>query len=96
MAQLSTKALDLLTHPAELWAAARLVFSRRDLNALILAMPPNKKYCYDMLVLVSRSFAAVIMELQEELRDAVRCAPRCLCRSGFEREGAGVVQAAGS
>lgn len=28
-------------------------------------------YCYRMLVLVSRSFAAVIMELPTELREAV-------------------------
>ena len=67
-------AMDLIKYPSETFAMLRLALTRRNLTKIIDQMGPNKKFCYDILVNVSRSFAAVIMELQDELRDAV-CTP---------------------
>lgn len=54
----------------ELLAMVRVRFSK--------SVPPipadddSKAYCYRVLIQVSRSFATVIQELPDELRDAVR------------------------
>ena len=57
-----------LLHPSEIVSA--VIFLNKKL-------PPypedaNKRYCYEILATVSRSFAAVIQELPDELKDPVR------------------------
>lgn len=64
--------MDFLKHPGETLAMLRLAVQRRSLDKALKAMTANKKFCYDILVDVSRSFAAVIMELPLDLQDAVR------------------------
>ncbi|RUO96775.1 LOW QUALITY PROTEIN: farnesyl-diphosphate farnesyltransferase [Jimgerdemannia flammicorona] len=67
--------LASLRHPAEIEALLKYKFSPPNTNfnrnKKIIANNPTKKKCYDFLFLTSRSFAAVIAELDDELRDAV-------------------------
>ncbi|KAG0172947.1 bifunctional farnesyl-diphosphate farnesyltransferase/squalene synthase [Apophysomyces sp. BC1034] len=66
---------DSLTHPSELRALVAYKFSPKSENKArhqqILATDEPKKKCYDFLNMTSRSFAAVIQELDYELRDAI-------------------------
>lgn len=66
------KIIQLLTHPCELGAVIRLLGFRKPLHP---RNPDNEskslQSCYALLKLTSRSFAAVIEELNPELRDAV-------------------------
>ncbi|AGO11039.1 AaceriAFR444Cp [[Ashbya] aceris (nom. inval.)] len=66
------KALQLFTHPLELKAALKLKFLREPLYPLNGTQSSAElKRCYELLLRTSRSFAAVIMELHPELRNAV-------------------------
>jgi len=65
------KAGDLLRHPGELL----LLLKYKFIYAKKMSLPDNlseaSRYCYEKLPQVSRSFAAVILELPEELREPV-------------------------
>ncbi|SAL94772.1 hypothetical protein [Absidia glauca] len=67
--------LDSITHPSEIKALLDYKFSSKSENKLshqrALASDPNKKKCYHYLNMTSRSFAAVIQELDDDLRDAI-------------------------
>lgn len=67
--------LDSITKPAELQALYKYKFAPKSASAQrlaqTLAKDASKKRCYDFLNMTSRSFAAVIQELDDELRDAV-------------------------
>lgn len=67
--------LASIRHPQELSALINYKFfppnANLKRNELRIANDPSKKKCYDFLFLTSRSFAAVIVELDDELRDAV-------------------------
>ncbi|KAL6939204.1 bifunctional farnesyl-diphosphate farnesyltransferase/squalene synthase [Hanseniaspora osmophila] len=72
------KVSELLLHPVELKSAFILKFFREHLASEVEAnkkvskqQSPELKRCYELLKLTSRSFAAVIMELDPELRDAI-------------------------
>lgn len=65
------KALELLSHPVELKSALKLKFIRQPLYAPRDIASPELTRCYELLKATSRSFAAVIQELNPELRDAV-------------------------
>ncbi|CDO93670.1 unnamed protein product [Kluyveromyces dobzhanskii CBS 2104] len=66
------KVAQLLSHPLELKAALKLKYLRKPLNPDAVAkQSANLTECYKLLTLTSRSFAAVIMELDTELRNAV-------------------------
>jgi len=73
--------MEYVKHPDEVIAMLRLALGRRRLAKEMDAMSnPSKRFCYDILVNVSRSFAAVIMELDPELRDPVYMPPLyCIC-----------------
>lgn len=66
------KLAQLISHPVELKAALKLKYLRKPLfsNADTKSSPDLTR-CYELLELTSRSFAAVIMELHPELRNAV-------------------------
>ncbi|CCH60833.1 hypothetical protein TBLA_0D03330 [Henningerozyma blattae CBS 6284] len=67
-----SKFLQLCTHPLELRAALVLKFIKKPLFKVSeSSIDPNLKRCYELLNLTSRSFAAVIMELNPELRSAI-------------------------
>jgi farnesyl-diphosphate farnesyltransferase len=59
----------LLRHPGDV--VPLLKVKRMADKAKKLPKDPNLAYCYDVLNKVSRSFAIVIQQLDEELRDAV-------------------------
>ncbi|KAI8638358.1 farnesyl-diphosphate farnesyltransferase [Parasitella parasitica] len=67
--------LDSITKPSELSALFKYKFAPKSASAQrlqqTLATDASKKRCYDFLNMTSRSFAAVIQELDEQLRDAV-------------------------
>ncbi|KAI8328289.1 farnesyl-diphosphate farnesyltransferase [Blakeslea trispora] len=67
--------LDSATRPSELAALFSYKFAPKSSSAdrlkRALANDASKKRCYDFLNLTSRSFAAVIQELDDELRDAI-------------------------
>lgn len=66
------KLSQFITHPIELRAAIILKFFRKPLFSVQDTQEtPDLKKCYQLLNLTSRSFAAVIMELNPELRNAV-------------------------
>ncbi|SCV03805.1 LANO_0G06370g1_1 [Lachancea nothofagi CBS 11611] len=66
------KVTQLLLHPVELKAALKLKFIRKPLYSLEdTKETPELKRCYQLLTKTSRSFAAVIMELHPELRNAI-------------------------
>ncbi|SCU96462.1 LAFA_0G06458g1_1 [Lachancea sp. 'fantastica'] len=66
------KLTQLLAHPVELKAALKLKFIRKPLYSLDdTRASPELKRCFELLDLTSRSFAAVIMELHPELRNAI-------------------------
>ncbi|KAG2182090.1 hypothetical protein INT43_007017, partial [Umbelopsis isabellina] len=67
--------LASLFHPSELNALITYKFLRPESNLQrnqkLIANNERKKQCYKFLDLTSRSFSAVIQELDDELRDAV-------------------------
>ncbi|KAI9482034.1 bifunctional farnesyl-diphosphate farnesyltransferase/squalene synthase [Coemansia sp. RSA 989] len=65
--------LDWVLHPTELWAAF-WYFMRHappDEKTVKLQVSGDMKRCYDFLEMTSRSFAAVIQELNPKLRDGI-------------------------
>ncbi|KAL6770753.1 SQS1 [Auxenochlorella protothecoides x Auxenochlorella symbiontica] len=60
---------ELLSHPDEIIPMAAMYLAAR--RAAVLPHDPNLAFCYSMLNKVSRSFAIVIQQLPEQLRDAV-------------------------
>lgn len=66
------KIAQLVFHPIEFKAALKLKFIRKPLFSLDdTRETPELKRCYELLTKTSRSFAAVIMELHPELRNAI-------------------------
>lgn len=66
------KLTQLLSHPLELKAVAQLLYFRKPIHPQDLSKYSSSlKRCYELLNITSRSFAAVIQELNPELRDAV-------------------------
>ncbi|GAB5592145.1 bifunctional farnesyl-diphosphate farnesyltransferase/squalene synthase [Umbelopsis nana] len=67
--------LASLAHPSELNALIAYKFFRTESNIQrnqkLIANNETKKRCYDFLDKTSRSFSAVIQELDDELRDAI-------------------------
>ena len=63
------KLADLLRHPDEIIPMLGMVVAAQ--KAKRLPQDPSLKFCYDMLNKVSRSFAVVIQQLPERLRDAI-------------------------
>ncbi|KAI8344683.1 farnesyl-diphosphate farnesyltransferase [Chlamydoabsidia padenii] len=67
--------LDSITKPSEIKALLEYKFSASSRNKQshqkALASDPAKKRCYNYLNMTSRSFAAVIQELDDDLRDAI-------------------------
>ncbi|EAN84566.1 putative squalene synthase [Trypanosoma cruzi] len=55
----------------ELYAMVRMKWRLRRIETGIACNDEDLRFCYDILQAVSRSFAVVIMELDEEMRDAV-------------------------
>ncbi|VEU19466.1 DEKNAAC100626 [Brettanomyces naardenensis] len=64
-----SKILELLEHPLELKAAFQLKYFRR--SNVATPSSSSEKVCYELLKLTSRSFAAVIMELVDELQKPI-------------------------
>ncbi|TID28936.1 hypothetical protein CANINC_002204 [Pichia inconspicua] len=64
------KYLEMFLHPSELKAAVQLKCFRKTLYPLT-STSSTEKLCYEMLKHTSRSFCAVILELNPELRNAV-------------------------
>ncbi|QPG76897.1 hypothetical protein FOA43_004291 [Brettanomyces nanus] len=65
----ATKIIQFLEHPCELKSAIQLKFFR-------VSNPPHptsesERTCYDLLKQTSRSFASVILELDQELREPI-------------------------
>ena len=59
------KVAELLSHPLELKAALKLKFLRKPLFPdVVIEESADLTRCHELLKLTSRSFAAVIMELQ--------------------------------
>lgn len=66
------KLLQFISHPIEFKAALKLKFLRSSLFSLSdTNETPELKRCYELLMLTSRSFATVIMELHPELRNTI-------------------------
>lgn len=65
-----TKALELLEHPSEFKAAVQLKYYRKPTYPLVYTSDSEKE-CYALLKHTSRSFCAVIEELNPELRNAI-------------------------
>ncbi|KAI7872495.1 farnesyl-diphosphate farnesyltransferase [Spinellus fusiger] len=67
--------LNSIAHPNELSALLTYTFAKKSTNRTrhenTIAMDPSKERCYHFLNKTSRSFAAVIQELDDALRDAV-------------------------
>ena len=63
------KLADLVRHPDEIIPMLGMVVAAQ--KAKRLPKDPSLKFCYDMLNKVSRSFAVVIQQLPERLRDAI-------------------------
>ncbi|KAG1666441.1 hypothetical protein FOA52_015111 [Chlamydomonas sp. UWO 241] len=60
---------EVLTHPHEFMPLMRMAFAAHA--ATKLPKEPGLAFCYDMLNNVSRSFAVVIQQLPQPLRDAI-------------------------
>eukprot|EP00878_Enallax_costatus_P022101 GHUV01023436.1.p1 GENE.GHUV01023436.1~~GHUV01023436.1.p1 ORF type:complete len:325 (+),score=79.94 GHUV01023436.1:206-1180(+) len=60
---------DVLAHPEELVPLARIYIASKQVTKL--PEDPKLAFCYDMLNRVSRSFAIVIQQLPNPLRDAI-------------------------
>ncbi|KAG7666618.1 putative Squalene synthase LSS [Nannochloris sp. 'desiccata'] len=60
---------EILKHPDELLPLFSMYMAAK--RAQVLPQEPSLRFCYDMLNRVSRSFAVVIQQLPERLRDAV-------------------------
>ncbi|GMG24953.1 unnamed protein product [Ambrosiozyma monospora] len=67
---MSSKLVQLLTHPTELKSVIQLKLFRKTLYPLEITSE-SERNCYALLKKTSRSFAAVIMELNPELRNAI-------------------------
>lgn len=65
-----SKYLDLLLHPEELKSVIQIKAFRKSLYPLN-PLTQTEKRCYELLKLSSRSFVAVISELNPELRNAI-------------------------
>ncbi|ODV87959.1 hypothetical protein CANARDRAFT_26132 [[Candida] arabinofermentans NRRL YB-2248] len=66
------KVTQLLAHPTELKAALQLKFFRKSMYPIdVNSQSETEKTCYKLLKKTSRSFCAVIMELNPELRNAI-------------------------
>lgn len=66
------KATQLLSHPSELRAVIQLFWFRKPFHPQdVNKLGPSLKRCYELLNKTSRSFAAVIQELNPELKDAI-------------------------
>ncbi|KAJ2460888.1 bifunctional farnesyl-diphosphate farnesyltransferase/squalene synthase, partial [Coemansia sp. RSA 2322] len=65
--------MDWALHPTELWAAFWYVMRHAppDEKTPKLQVSGDMKRCYDFLEMTSRSFAAVIQELNPKLRDGI-------------------------
>ncbi|KAJ2665874.1 bifunctional farnesyl-diphosphate farnesyltransferase/squalene synthase [Coemansia sp. RSA 1199] len=65
--------IDWVLHPTELWAAFWYVMRHAppDEKTMQLQVSGDMKRCYDFLEMTSRSFAAVIQELNPKLRDGI-------------------------
>lgn len=63
------KLADVLAHPEELWPLVRMKLAAD--RAMKLPKDPDLAFCYGMLNSVSRSFAVVIQQLPNPLRDAI-------------------------
>eukprot|EP01116_Phalansterium_solitarium_P003656 TRINITY_DN1447_c0_g1_i2.p1 TRINITY_DN1447_c0_g1~~TRINITY_DN1447_c0_g1_i2.p1 ORF type:complete len:309 (-),score=54.91 TRINITY_DN1447_c0_g1_i2:881-1807(-) len=61
--------MQYLRHPDEFSAMVRVYLAKK--NPQSTSLSDDWKYCYDMLGKVSRSFAAVIQNLGDELRDSI-------------------------
>jgi len=59
----------VLTHPDELLYVIYYLLSKKP--QIPSGITPNQRFCYEKLTKVSRSFSAVILGLNEELREAV-------------------------
>lgn len=64
------RSLHYVSHPMDLVALGQFFFTSK-LPEIPKNVDPNWAFCYQKLVKTSRSFAAVILELNEELRGAV-------------------------
>lgn len=64
------RTLHYACHPMDLVALGQFFFTSK-LPEVPKNLDPNWTWCYQKLVKTSRSFAAVILELNEELRGAV-------------------------
>jgi len=67
------KLAELILHPSELFLLLKFKFIYSHAQNLVLPadLTPSSRYCYEKLKHVSRSFAAVIMELPAELREGI-------------------------
>ncbi|KAJ2809187.1 bifunctional farnesyl-diphosphate farnesyltransferase/squalene synthase [Coemansia guatemalensis] len=65
--------IDWVLHPTELWAAFWFFMRHAppDEKTVKLQVSGDMKRCYDFLEMTSRSFAAVIQELNPKLRDGI-------------------------
>ena len=61
----------VLSHPDEIPYLFKMYMSARQAKRMAVGRGESFEFCYDMLNEVSRSFAIVIQQLNEELRDAV-------------------------
>lgn len=64
------KVAELLTHPDELKAVIQLKYFRKTVYPLVMTSE-TERMCYKLLTHSSRSFVAVIKELNPELRNAI-------------------------
>ncbi|KIZ04121.1 farnesyl-diphosphatefarnesyltransferase [Monoraphidium neglectum] len=60
---------ELLAHPEEIIPLAKMFYASKQ--ACKLPLDPKLAFCYDILNTVSRSFAVVIQQLPNPLRDAI-------------------------
>lgn len=67
--------LKALAHPSEVWSLLRFKYGGGKETVMppldLSGMTPSLKRCYELLNATSRSFAAVIQALDNQLRDAV-------------------------
>lgn len=62
--------LHYVTHPSDLVALGTFLFTAK-LPQVPMDIDDDQKWCYQKLLQTSRSFAAVILELTPEIREAV-------------------------
>eukprot|EP01007_Sphenomonas_quadrangularis_P001122 NODE_201_length_1831_cov_456.847924_g151_i0.p1 GENE.NODE_201_length_1831_cov_456.847924_g151_i0~~NODE_201_length_1831_cov_456.847924_g151_i0.p1 ORF type:complete len:415 (+),score=62.40 NODE_201_length_1831_cov_456.847924_g151_i0:203-1447(+) len=70
---MASELLRALWRPAEFYAMLRVKKEQKTIVASVQCNDPDLGFCYEILQHVSRSFAAVIMQLRGEVRDAVCC-----------------------